>query len=76
MGAPYPSDISREQFENIRPLPEDACKKTAPRRVALYEVFCTVLYLLRTGCQWRALPGGFPKWITRLFLFPHLERAP
>jgi hypothetical protein len=23
-----------------------------------------VLYLLRTGCQWRALPGDFPKWRT------------
>lgn len=28
----------------------------------LYEVFCAVLYLLRTGCQWRFLPGEFPKW--------------
>jgi len=23
-----------------------------------------VLYLLRTGCQWRALPSDFPKWRT------------
>jgi len=28
----------------------------------LYEVFCAVLYLLRTGCQWRFLLGEFPKW--------------
>ena len=28
----------------------------------LYEVFCAVLYLLRTGCQWRFLPSEFPKW--------------
>jgi putative transposase len=26
------------------------------------KVFCGVLYLLRTGCQWRALPRDFPKW--------------
>lgn len=25
---------------------------------------CAVLYLLRTGCQWRALPSDFPKWRT------------
>ena len=43
---------------------ESARKKTAPRRVDLYEVFCAVLYLLRTGCQWRALPSDFPKWRT------------
>ncbi len=60
----YPSDIKREQFEVIRPLLESARRKTAPRRIDLYEVFCAVLYLLRTGCQWRALPSDFPKWRT------------
>ncbi len=60
----YPSDIKREQFDVIRPLLESARRKTAPRRVDLYEVFCAVLYLLRTGCQWRALPSDFPKWRT------------
>lgn len=60
----YPSDIKREQFEVIRPLLESARRKTAPRKVELYEVFCAVLYLLRTGCQWRALPSDFPKWRT------------
>ncbi len=60
----YPSDISREQFEEIRPLLESARKKTSPRRVELYEVFCAVLYLLRCGCQWRMLPEEFPKWRT------------
>ena len=38
--------------------------QTKPRTVDLYEVFCAVLYLLRTGCQWRALPSDFPKWRT------------
>ncbi|MDR0479830.1 MAG: transposase, partial [Burkholderiaceae bacterium] len=50
----YPSAIKPEQFEQIRALLESARKKTAPRKVDLYEVFCAVLYLLRTGCQWRA----------------------
>ena len=60
----YPSDISREQFEVIKPLLESARKRTSPRRVDLYEVFCAVLYLLRSGCQWRMLPEAFPKWRT------------
>ena len=60
----YPSDISRDQFETIKPLLESARRKTAPRKVELYEAFCAVLYLLRTGCQWRALPSDFPKWRT------------
>ena len=61
---PYPSDISREQFERIRPLLESARKPTKPRTVDLYEVFCAVLYLLKSGCQWRMLPSEFPKWRT------------
>lgn len=60
----YPSDISREQFDAILPLLESARKKTSPRRVDLYEVFCAVLYLLRSGCQWRMIPEEFPKWRT------------
>ena len=24
----------------------------------------TILYFLRNGCAWRALPGDFPKWRT------------
>ncbi|MDP3009440.1 MAG: IS5/IS1182 family transposase, partial [Methylococcales bacterium] len=45
----YPSDISREQFEQIRELLESARKKTRPRQVDLYDVFCAVLYLLKSG---------------------------
>ena len=55
----YGSDISREQFERIRPLLEGVRKRTKPRTVDLYEVFCGVLYLLKSGCQWRMLPDDF-----------------
>jgi len=60
----YPSDLTREQFAQIAPLLQRARRKTKPITVDLYEVFCAVLYLLRTGCQWRALPSAFPKWRT------------
>ena len=60
----YPSDVSRERFEKVRPLLEGVRKRTKPRTVDLYEVFCAVLYLLKSGCQWRMLPDGFPKWRT------------
>ena len=60
----YASDISPEKFEQIRPLLQSVRRRTKPTRVDLSEVFCAVLYLLRTGCQWRFLPSDFPKWRT------------
>ena len=51
MSKRYPSDISKEAFEEIRPLVESVGKQTKPRTVDLYEVFCGVLYLLKSGCQ-------------------------
>jgi transposase len=60
----YPSDISREQFEHISDLLKNARKRTRPRTVDLYQVFCGLLYLLKSGGQWRMLPSDFPDWHT------------
>ncbi len=58
----YPSDISRERFEIMLPDLESCRKKAKPRKLDLYDVFCGVLYVLKSGCQWRMLPKEFPKW--------------
>ena len=58
----YPSDISREQFEEIREELAKAKKATHPRKYDLYDIFCAILYLLKEGCTWRAIPHDFPKW--------------
>ena len=58
----YPSNISREQFNKIKPLLESVRKKTRPRKVDLFDIFCGILYLLKSGCQWRMLPKEYPKW--------------
>ena len=60
MHQPYPSDVSRKQFEKVRPFLEKARKRTKPCTLDLYEVFCAVLYVLKSGCQWRMLPSIFP----------------
>jgi len=60
----YPSDISREQFDKIVHILESVRKTTKPRVVDLYNVFCGVFYLLKSGCQWRMLPKEYPKWRT------------
>ena len=58
----YPSDITSEQFESIRPILESARKKTCPRTLNLHAVFNAMLYVVKTGCQWNALPHDFPKY--------------
>jgi len=38
---------------------------TAPnrnRKHSLREIWDALFYLLKTGCQWRMLPEGYPKW--------------
>lgn len=60
----FPSDISREQFESVRPMLEAARRKTRPRKHDLYDVFCAVLYFLDSGVAWRSMPPGFPPWRT------------
>jgi len=65
----YPSNISREEFEIIREDLEQARKTTKPRKIDLYDVFCAILYLLKSGCQWRMLPSDFPKWSTVYFYY-------
>lgn len=60
----YPGDVSREEFEKIRPMLESVRKKTHPRTLDTYDIFNAVLYVLKTGCQWSALPHDFPKYKT------------
>lgn len=50
MRKPYPSDISRDQLDLIIEDLEEDKKMTRPREIDLYEVFCAILYRLKTAC--------------------------
>ena len=52
----YPSDLTDEQWEVIRPLLPSAKPGGRPRSVDLREVVNTLLYQARSGCQWDMLP--------------------
>ena len=72
----YPSDISREAFEKIAPLLSSARKKTRPRTQDLYDVFCALLYLLKSGCQWDMIPADFPNKSTVYYYFKLWKARP
>src|SRR4029077_9987810 len=46
-----------------------ACRVGRPRKVELREVMNAILYILATGCQWRALPKEFPPRSTVQYYF-------
>ena len=56
---PYPSDVTDEQWRLVVPcLP--VYPGGRPRTTDLRDVVDAILYVLRTGCQWRYLPKDFP----------------
>ena len=76
MSHSYPSDITQEQFARIEPILVSARRQTKPRTVDLYDVFCGVLYVLKSGCQWRMVPKDFPDWRTCYKYFHQWSEQP
>jgi putative transposase len=60
LGTRYASDLTDEEFALIEPMLPAAKGGGRRRTTSLREVLNAILYLLRTGCQWRMLPEGFP----------------
>jgi putative transposase len=61
----YPSDLSDAEWALLEPLlTRRSGGKGRPARIPRREVADAILYVLRTGCQWRYLPEGFPHWNT------------
>lgn len=60
----YESDLTERQWELIKDLLPVSKFGGRPRTVCLRRVMDALLYLLRTGCQWRWLPREYPHWRT------------
>src|SRR6185295_6917805 len=61
---PYPSDLTDEHWQRIEPFLPLAKPGGRPRKTDLREVVNAILYLVRSGCQWRMIPHEFPAWKT------------
>ena len=71
----YPSDLTDKQWKILQKL---LPKKTDPRgRPALDRrlVINAILYINRTGCQWRMLPKDFPNWKSVYTVFLRWKKA-
>src|SRR4028118_2425856 len=67
--ASYPSDLTDDEYAHVEPLLPAPAARGRPRQRAWRELLDAVFYLVRTGCQWRALPREFPPWKTVFHYF-------
>lgn len=59
-GARHASDQTDAEWEQVRPHLPEPRRWGRPRTVDLRNLIDALLYMLWTGCQWRALPKDFP----------------
>ena len=60
-GSGYASDMTDAEWTLIAPLMPEPSRLGRPREVDLRLVVNAILYILATGCQWRALPKDCPR---------------
>ena len=56
----YPSDLTNEEWQLIEPLIPPGKSGGGKRTVIMREVVNGLMYILSTGCQWRAVPKDLP----------------
>jgi transposase len=56
----YPSDLSDAEWELIEPMIPAGKSGGGKRTVIMREVVNGLMYILSTGCQWRAIPKDLP----------------
>ena len=56
----YPSDLTDEEWRVVEPLIPPGKTGGGKRTLIMREVVNGLMYILSTGCQWRAIPKDLP----------------
>lgn len=67
----YPSDLTDPEWAHVEPLIPPAKRGGNRRHVDEREVVNGLMYVLSTGCQWRAVPKDLP---ARSTLYDYFDR--
>jgi putative transposase len=67
--AKYPTDLTDAQWEILRPYFRRQSKRGRPIEYDRRSIVNAILYVVRTGCQWRMLPHDFAPWKTVYQIF-------
>lgn len=65
----YETNICSEGWVRVEPLLQRKPGAGRPMTLDLRAVFNAILYVIRTGCQWRNLPHDFVKWCSAYYYF-------
>jgi putative transposase len=74
MAQQYPTDLTDEQWALLESLLPKQTGPGRPRSVDLRAIVNGLIYLNRTGCQWRMLPLEYPGWTTVRYYFDKWTR--
>ena len=67
----YPTDLNDRQWALVEEFTRRPDPRGAVRRHAMRHILNAILYVNKTGCQWRMLPVDFPPWQT---VYDHFRR--
>lgn len=67
--AAYPNDLSDAEFVSLSPHLPPPKGRGRPWKHSVREILDAIFYVVRTGCQWRALPHEYPPWPTVYYWF-------
>jgi putative transposase len=65
----YPSDLTDDEWAILQPLLPARRHMGRPPKHDRRQIVNALLYLLRTGCQWRMLPKDYPPFTTVRYYF-------
>lgn len=60
----HSSDLKAEEWELIKKFFEPSDKRGNKSKHTKLEIVNAILYVVKTGAQWRCLPHDFPPWKT------------
>jgi putative transposase len=74
MDAQYSTDVTDRQWEVLKRLLPKTQRNGRPP-IDRRRIVNAILYVVRSGCQWRLLPREFPKWKTVYTVFWRWRKA-
>jgi putative transposase len=60
----YPTDLTDPEWRILEPLVPPIKSGGRPAQYSRRDILNAILYVVRSGCQWRMLPHDLPNWQT------------